>query len=129
MHRVSLRCGWLVLLALCGCGSASNRFDVSGTITYRGQPLPAGLVMFDPDIAAGHDGPQGFAHIKDGRFDTRLLGGQPVIAGPHRVRIQGFDGQPGHELPLGKMLFPDYELALPLQPGQPPLTIDVPAKR
>lgn len=116
----------LALGLMAGCAREGPRqFDVSGMVTFRGQPIPAGVIQFDPDIANGYDGPQGFAQIKNGVFDTRL-GGRGVRAGPHVVRVQGFDGVPANELPLGNRLFADYEIRADVQPGVD-ITIDVPA--
>jgi len=92
-----------------GCGpSGPPRFQVSGTVTFGGQPVPAGVIYFDPDVTKGHDGPQGYAQIKDGHYDTRQEG-KPVTPGPHVVRIQGFDGKSANELPLGQPLFPQAQ--------------------
>jgi hypothetical protein len=99
----------LLRLLVAGCGrSGPPRYELSGTVTYAGKPLPAGVIFFDPDVRQGNDGPQGFAHVQEGRYDTRQTG-KGSVGGPHRVRIQGFDGQPGPELPLGQPLFPEYQ--------------------
>ncbi len=95
-----------VLLA--GCGG-SGLYEVSGRVTYDGRPLPAGVIYFDPDVARHNDGPQGYALVKDGAYSTAAKGGRGVAGGPHVVRIEGFDGRPGAELPLGKPLFTDYQ--------------------
>ncbi|MDX1946641.1 MAG: hypothetical protein SFU86_14670 [Pirellulaceae bacterium] len=71
------------------------------------------MIFFDPDYVQGNDGQQGFAFIKDGQFDTRL-NGQPTVGGLHIVRIQAFDGKPGNELPMGKMIAPPYSTAADL---------------
>ena len=98
----ALRVAALVICCLTtGCNRRPVLYHVSGTVTYDGQPLPAGQVFFDADLTKGHDGPQGFAYIKDGQFDT-AQGGRGVLGGPYVIRIQGFDGKPGRELPLGK---------------------------
>jgi hypothetical protein len=95
-------------------------------VTFDGQLIPAGVIFFDPDVSRGNDGPQGFATITDGHYDTRE-NGKGAVGGPHRVRIQGFDGKPGAELPLGHPLFPEYTVAVDL-PGQAATRdFDVPA--
>ena len=93
----------LTLLALvaCGCGSGDRLFEVTGTVQFQGQPLPAGQIFFDPDYLKSNDGPPGFAFVRDGKFDTRGTG-RGVVGGPYKVRIEGFDGKPGNELPLGR---------------------------
>ena len=121
--------GMLVLvgLSLAGCGrSGPPRYELSGTVTYGGQPLPAGVIFFDPDVRQGNDGPQGFAHIQDGRYDTRQKG-KGQVGGPHRVRIFGFDGHPGPELPMGKPLFSEYQADHHLPRENSTRDFDVPA--
>ena len=116
----------VALPCLVGCGEAGPaRYDVSGTVSYQGKPLPAGLIMFDPDITKGNDGPQGFAHIKDGRYNTAETESGPV-GGPHIVRIQGFDGVAGQELPMGRPLFTDYQTPADIPAETSTLDFEVP---
>jgi hypothetical protein len=93
-------------LGLAGCGDTSVA-HVQGTVNFKGQPLPAGQVWFDPDnsIAGGQ---QGWARIKDGQYTTANPEGKGVKPGKYTVRIEGFDGKPGNELPMGKKLFTDF---------------------
>lgn len=111
--------GCLAYLALLctGCGSSggTNPFEVAGTVTFNGQPVPAGVVLFTPDGAKGNHGATGFAKIKAGKFDTRDEG-RGTVGGPHVVAINGFDGVPAPqaELPDGKPLFPDYTVRVDL---------------
>jgi hypothetical protein len=110
-----------------GCAdSGPRRNAISGNVTFAGKPLPAGMIFFDPDVRKKHDGPGGFAYIKDGAYDSRN-NGKGVIAGPHVVRIQGFDGKPGNELPLGALLFPEYETTADLPAEASTRDFDVPA--
>jgi hypothetical protein len=123
---------WVVVgvcLLATGCARGPKLFEVSGSVRYDGQPLPAGVVYFDPDIAKGNDGPQGYAIIKDGSFTTSAPGGQGVVGGAYLVRIEGFDGQPGHELPLGKPLFTDFEELVDLPKAPSKCDFEVPKKR
>ena len=63
-----------LLLLLTACSDKpSGRFDVWGTVKFKNQPVPAGLIVINPDFSKGNDGPQGMAEIRDGRFDTRNL--------------------------------------------------------
>ena len=130
-HAISLA-AWLVgsilLLAITlpGCGKPGpKRYHLAGNITWGGQPVPAGIVYFDPDLAAGHDGPQGFAPIKNGNFDTRLEGlGQG--GGKYVLRLYAYDGMTGPELPMGKPLFPLYTTAVDLPTEDGTRDFDVP---
>jgi hypothetical protein len=99
--------------------------SVSGTVTYEGKPLPAGQIFFEADVTKGHDAPQGFAYIKDGQFNTEQ-GGRGVVGGDYVIRIQGFDGKPGNELPLGQPLFSDYVESRNLPRGPSRLEFSVP---
>jgi hypothetical protein len=97
--------------AVTGCGeSGPQRFRLQGTVEFDGKPVPAGSVYLDPDATKGNKGPQGFATIVDGKFDTQN-GGKGHVGGAMRVRIVGLataaaatttsdEGTPS--------LFPDY---------------------
>jgi len=81
---------------LAGCGSSDvDRYKVSGTVTYKGEPVKAGQVIFESDPAEENTGPQSYARIKNGVFQTRSIGG-PVI-----VRIVPCDGNASPALPFG----------------------------
>jgi hypothetical protein len=102
------------LLAVGGCGRQSDgpvRYDVSGTVSYDGQPVPAGFITFAPDDAQGNSGPGGGAPINAGHYRTPA--GKGVVGGPHLIRIVGYDGVAvnveGESLPDGKPLFPPFE--------------------
>jgi len=109
-----LRCG-IVLVAtlpvcvvLIGCESKADRFDLSGSVTYGGKPVPAGYMVIKPDVAAGNKGPGAAATINGGRYETRA--GRGTIGGPHIVTIVGFDGKEyamngGIANPMGKQIF------------------------
>jgi hypothetical protein len=121
------------LLFAVGCGllfgcsrTEPSLFHVSGTVTFDGKPVVAGRVDFFPDVVQGNDGPQGFALIKDGRFDTRQ-GGQGHAGGPMVIRIEGFDGQSDNPRHFGSPIFKPYEIQrdLPKEPGEQ--TFEVPA--
>lgn len=106
----------LVLLALYfvgGCGSAPDgppRFQISGSVTFDGKPVPKGFITFEPDGSKGNKGPGGGAAIANGRFKTEA--GKGVVGGPHVVRIVGYDGvaatMEGEQLADGKPLFATY---------------------
>jgi hypothetical protein len=122
-------CSVAVMLALAGCGDGGpKRYHYAGKITYKGQPVPAGIIWFDPDLAAGTDGPQGFAEIKEGRFDTSQPGGLGAVGGKIILRVYGHDGIPAPELAMGKPIFSGVMISqdLPLADTQN-LDIDVSA--
>jgi len=117
--------GAAFVLAAAGCGSGGRTlYHVSGTVTFDGNPVPAGFVVFDPDVSVGNDGTQGYAEIKDGSFSTADTG-QGVSGGDYIVRVRGFV-PPAGEAP-GEMLFRDYEEAVELPTANSRQEIVVPA--
>jgi hypothetical protein len=117
---------FVCILALCGCGGP-QRGEVSGNVTFAGKPLPAGRIYFTPDFTKGNDGPQGFADIRDGMFDTRV-GGKGSSGGPMIVVIRGYDGIAG-DTPgsLGKRLFMDFQIPVELPKEDCTRDFEVPA--
>lgn len=118
------------LIAAVGCGGSDpNRNSVSGTVSFKGQPVPSGTIYFEPDTAAGGSGPQGIAIIQDGKYATATDKG--VGTGTYKVRIVGLDGVPatmaGEELPDGKPLFPPYETTVDMPGESFAKDFDVPA--
>lgn len=118
----------IALIALVGCGDKGpQRYERWGTVTFQDQPIPAGIVYFDPDLHAGNDGPQGQAVITAGQYDTRLRAGSGPGSGKYVVRIQANDGIPGPEAPIGKMLFANQvEIRVDLPPNDSELPIVIP---
>src|SRR5262245_9737346 len=114
-----------------GCSSGERTYNVSGAVTYKGKPVPAGDVVFEPDTTNGNSGGPGFAKIKDGRYDTRILEGRGTVGGPHLVRIQGLDGVVRGELLNGIPLFPEYvtKADLPKKDGEQDFEVPVAARK
>jgi hypothetical protein len=77
------------LLFLAGCGSSTPPLaPVSGTVAYRGQPLPGGIVVFSPDPAKGSSGPLATARIdSEGRFTLKTGDTPGAVAGWHRITV------------------------------------------
>ena len=131
----SLERGWFggsllgsIALAVCvGCGGSGDgrQYDVSGTITHEGQPVPTGAVVFEPDASQGNSGPAGFAPIKDGKFDTRE--GQGVIGGPYVIKISGNDGKQDDLglFPSGQPLFSEHVIRINLPEEDSEQTFEV----
>lgn len=104
--------GAALAIGLASCNTGPRIYHVKGAVTYKGAPIPAGVMFFDPDAAKKNDGPQGYAFIKEGAFDTAAEGGKGIVGKAYIVRIQGFDGKPGQELPMGRPLFTDFQEAV-----------------
>ena len=116
----------LAALSLGGCDRGPASYHVWGTVKFDGKPVPAGRVYFSPDFKKGNDGPQGFADIKDGAFDTRKDGkGHP--GGPMVIRIEGFDGKSPDPLLVGSPIFVPHEFNRDLPKSAGEQDFDVPA--
>ncbi|MCG8585538.1 MAG: hypothetical protein MI757_12575 [Pirellulales bacterium] len=123
-------CQFGILLALAltcgGCGGNDvPRFDVKGTVTYDGKPLPSGRILFYPDAKAGNNGPAGQALIVDGSFDTADTG-NPTVGGPHVIVISGYDGRGDADTPLGQPLFNRYQVKTDLPKESSEQSFDIP---
>ena len=119
--------GTLCLLAGCGDGGPKV-YHLSGNVTIGGKPVPAGVMFLGPDLKKGVDGPQGYATIKNGKYDTRD-GGRGMIGGPLEVTIQPHDGIPGSELPMGKKLGPDFVTTFEAPKADATHDFEIPARR
>jgi hypothetical protein len=120
----------LVLSALAwitaGCGGEKS-YHLSGMVTFKGQPVPTGHIVFEPDASAGNKGAPAYAKIKDGRYDTSVEEGHGTLGGPHIVLIHGRDGIPRGELLNGIPIFPDYSTTADLPKQNATLDFEVPA--
>jgi hypothetical protein len=118
----------LLLALAAGCGPGEKLYDVSGTATYDGKPIPAGIIYFDPDPMKGGTGTQGFATVNDGKYTT-AVNGRGVRGGSYVIRITGYDGKTANEAPLGRPLFDEYEMKKDLPAADSELNLDIPKKR
>jgi len=118
----------VLLLATAGCGQ-KNLEPLSGTVTFNGEPLKVGAIVF---VAAGTDGgksvdaaaPPATAGIKDGHFEVPQEWG--LKHGPYQVTIKGYEGVPRENMPLGFNLFPDFDTTFEYK-GQKTAEFEVPA--
>lgn len=111
----------------CGGGGGSDveRFRVSGTVTFKGEPIPAGTIYFEPNVTKGNKGPLGIATISNGKFDTSSVKG--TVGGAHFVRIEGTDGKTTPDKPLGSRLFNAHRVEVDLPKSDSEQKFDVPA--
>jgi hypothetical protein len=114
----------LVLAAWVGCSKEEKLYRVSGAVTFDGKPVAKGLIFFDPK----KDGPQGFANILNGKYDTADHG-KGIRGGTYDVRVNGFDGKEANEAPFGQALFPEYTGTKDLPEQDSTYDLDVPKKR
>lgn len=117
----------VMVLGLLGCGgSGIEKIQVSGTVTYQGQPIPYGKVMFQPDRTQGNFGPMGVALIENGRFESRSDRG--IVPGALKVTVYGHNGKnrdPEYR-PYGDPMFEPYTTTLNLTETTEEEIIDVP---
>lgn len=124
--------GCLMAALVAGCGKNSERANVDGTVTFDGKPVPAGSIVFSPDVSKGHRGPEGFAPIENGRYDTRR-GGKGTTPGPLKVTIYGCEPTPAAketqavEGSPGTPLFPSYTTHIEMSESDHTFNFDVPA--
>lgn len=113
---------WILLTILAataavGCSGpvteGPDRFPLSGTITYKGAPLPAGKIYFEPDGKKSNSGPMVTAEIKDGKYATPA--GKGTVGGAHIIRIDGYDAKNITEHnPQGDALFINHVIEVDL---------------
>ncbi len=92
LTQITLCLLFAITFIVAGCSDAEKglkRFKVSGTVTFDGKPVPFGMITFTPDSAKGNEGPQGFAKIIDGKFNTTSGNGRGIIGGAHQIKING----------------------------------------
>ena len=75
-------CGPLLMVA-CGCRGEPEAVVITGTVTYRDQPLKKGQIRFLPEDASFT--PISGARIIEGKYKVVAKGGVPF--GTHRVSI------------------------------------------
>lgn len=85
----------LAVGTLVGCGGDIHRVQLSGEVTYKGQPVETGQIRFVP--VSGNDAPLTIAKIANGRYDTGKKDGAAV--GSYKVMILAFN--PNDPIPTG----------------------------
>lgn len=87
MSRILLPILSIILCSTSGCGPAGpERAEVSGIVTFNGQPVEQGAISFFP--APGVIGPEAGGEIKDGKYFLPRRTG-PVV-GKNRVELRSF---------------------------------------
>jgi len=91
-------------LFMTGCESKPPMSQISGTVTYKGKPIPAGNVMFTPDVSIAGGQIRMFM-VTDGVFDSSKDPSPGLMPGKYDVTIAGYDGK---KIPMyfqGKQIF------------------------
>ena len=99
-----------LLLITVGCSPAPKTVQLSGKVTFKGQPVPAGYITFMPDVGNGNSGSTKLLRIKDGIYDSSTEPpDQALTPGAYQLRIAGFDGQVQPRFNQGKQIFNPVE--------------------
>ncbi|MEX1039746.1 MAG: hypothetical protein WDZ51_03895 [Pirellulaceae bacterium] len=133
-----LSCGLALLMVLgqqVGCGNGSSgptRYEVTGTVTHNGAPVPYGEITFAPDGSKGNQGPGAVVTITNGTYQVDRERG--VIGGPHIVSITGYTAMPDGgavsdvPTPQPMQLFPPYSESISLPTDNTTQDFQVPGR-
>ena len=122
-----LVCLGAVLVLTAGCSKQGRKLgQLSGKVTFKGKPVPAGYVSFTPDGSGGNLGNVKVAQIKDGFFDTSVESDPGILPGPTIIRIAGFDGKKLKGFSQGKQIFNPHEVRFTVPEGTSTQDFDVP---
>lgn len=111
-----------------GCGSGNGTpvalIPVKGKVTYKGQPLTKGLVVFEPD---GYGRMASGQLQSDGTFElSTLKPGDGVVAGEHRISITQLDKALAKDRALKKYASPSSsKLTAEVSPEKTEFTFDL----
>ena len=130
-----VKLNWLIcllgLVSLLGCGKAAPALtEISGTVTFKGQPIPAGDVNFTPDVSIS-GGQSRMYMVKDGKYDSAQKqkdGSVPggLLPGKYKVRVAGYDGKQVPMFMDGKQIFNAIELEMEIGTGKVTQNFEVP---
>ena len=104
----------MLLLGLIGCRQGSAPLaPVRGQVSYQGNLLPGGVIVFSPDASKGTRGDVAIAEIQpDGTFLLKTGDRAGVAAGWHRVTVAAVRptalGQVGQAYAMPPSLIPSH---------------------
>ena len=101
-----------------GCSSEPPQNHLSGKVTFKGRPVPAGYISFEPDLTVG--GPIRVLQVKDGVYDSSQDTQNPAgfKPGPYKIRIAGFDGKRIPFFGQGMQIFNEVQDTFTVPAGQ-----------
>jgi hypothetical protein len=105
---------FVALSLVVGCTSKPKPAQLSGMVTFKGQPVPAGYISFTPGVTTG--GSVRVLQIKEGVYDSTKEQEPGIKPGPYVLRINGFDGKKIPFYGQGKQIFnevKDIEFTVP----------------
>jgi hypothetical protein len=95
-RTIPLMAALLAVAGGCGSDNGLNLARVSGRVTYKGEPIKNGTIIFQPDESKGTTGPQAIGTItSDGSFIlSSETAGDGAVVGHHKIGILGLDDKP-----------------------------------
>ncbi len=118
----------LVMVVIAGCGDQSglNLATVQGTVTYNGNPVDHGQVVFIPTEGVGGPSAVGEIH-SDGSYQMRTADFEGAAVGRHKVTVHSrrpLRPEEEKSLIIPELLIPDRyaneldtPLAIDVEPG------------
>ena len=96
----------VALLAVVGCGPGDNMADVSGTVSYNGEPVADGSISFTP---ADGKTPTAGGNVKDGKYSCKVpVGPMKVsVTSAKEVGRKKLYGKDGPDMPVMKEVLPE----------------------
>lgn len=110
----------VVVVTGCRKGDGLKSYRLTGLVTLDGKPIPAGEIIFTPDMGKKNDGVQGIAVIRDGKYDTGASGGKGIAGGPTIIRVNGMSDVPGKGQTLCEY---EMQMDLPRADGKQDLAV------
>jgi hypothetical protein len=123
----------LVIALTAGCDSGPRRLPASGAVTYRGQPVPEGFILFQPQdpgrgqttgtvVSNGRYALPAAEGLSPGRYTVRITAADPARRAAATPRM-GADGIPVADGTAREWLPPRYNtqssLEIDAAPGGP----------
>jgi hypothetical protein len=95
----------LLCLAAVGCGARDGQIPVAGSVTFQGQPVVSGEIIFTPatEVAASVA-----TRIEGGKYEIRVPEGRKQVRITAYREVPGkFDtSNPGEQTPMVEMYIP-----------------------
>lgn len=113
---MSSRLAMVAVLLLAGCESKPATTEISGTVTFKGKPIPAGDVAFTPDVSIPNGQMQMYM-VKDGKYSSADTPDSGLLPGKYKVRIAGYDGKHVPMFFSGKQIFNAIEREIVVTEG------------
>jgi hypothetical protein len=116
---------FLACIVVAGCGQRGvpPRFQVQGTVTFKGRPVPSGTIRFEPDGSRGNQGPVSVIPIREGHYRSDQPGVKGSIKGPLVVWISGYPARDPN-VEIQPPLFPEYRTTVDMVPQGTTTTLD-----